>query len=124
MSKEPKRLVLYFGTTAEGSGHNITVLSGNISTEARYKLEIVLDSEESIYSQTGVLLYFLHYRGMTVLCTPFSAHDNRFGSKTMFLVEGNISFTELITELLKYQWVVDILYQIEKQYNLTGVKFL
>lgn len=120
MSKE--KIVMYFGTTGT-PGHHITILSGNMSIKDQCRIGREIDADDDLYSDMKKCkgVGYVYYRGVTMLCIPYSAHDSRGGSKSIFIMEGKVAKDEIIAELQKYQWVYDIFHRLEIEHNLEGV---
>lgn len=120
MSKEP--IVMYFGTTS-GPGHHITMLSNNIPMKDQVRIGHEIDADDNLYSDMKKCkgVGYVYYRGVTMLCIPYSLHDSRGGSKSIFIMEGKVSKDEITAELKKYKWVQDIFHKLEIEHNLEGI---
>lgn len=120
MSKEP--IVMYFGTTS-GPGHHITMLSNNIPMKDQIRIGHEIDADNALYSDMKKCkgVGYVYYRGVTMLCIPYSLHDSRGGSKSIFIMEGKVAKDEIVAELKKYKWVQDIFHKLEIEHNLEGI---
>lgn len=120
MSKEP--IVMYFGTTS-GPGHHITMLSNNIPMKDQIRIGHEIDADDNLYSDMKKCkgVGYVYYRGVTMLCIPYSLHDSRGGSKSIFIMEGKVAKDEIVVELKKYKWVQDIFHKLEIEHNLEGI---
>lgn len=120
MNKEP--IVMYFGTTS-GPGHHITMLSNNIPMKDQIRIGHEIDADDDLYSDMKKCkgIGYVYYRGVTMLCIPYSLHDSRGGSKSIFIMEGKVSKDEITAELKKYKWVQDIFHKLEIEHNLEGI---
>lgn len=120
MSKEP--IVMYFGTTS-GPGHHITKLSNNIPMKDQIRIGHEIDADDNLYSDMKKCkgVGYVYYRGVTMLCIPYSLHDSRGGSKSIFIMEGKVAKDEIVAELKKYKWVQDIFHKLEIEHNLEGI---
>lgn len=120
MSKEP--IVMYFGTTS-GPGHHITMLSNNIPMKDQIRIGHEIDADDNLYSDMKKCkgVGYVYYRGVTMLCIPYSLHDSRGGSKSIFIMEGKVAKDEIVAELKKHKWVQDIFHKLEIEHNLEGI---
>lgn len=117
------KLVMYFGTTGRASGHHITVLNGNMTMKDQCRIGREIDADNNLYSDMKKCkgIGYVYYRGVTMLCVPYSVHDSRGGSKTMFIMEGKVTKDEIVSELQKYQWVHGIFSRLEIDHHLDGI---
>lgn len=115
--------VMYFGTTGS-LGHHITMLSGNMSVKDQYRIGNEIDLDNALYSDMKKCkgIGYVYYRGVTMLCIPYSAHDSRSGSKSIFIMEGKIAKDEIVKELQKYSWVHNIFTQLRIEHHLGDVE--
>lgn len=115
-------IVMYFGTTSR-PGHHITMLNGNISIQEQCRIGREIDSDDDLYSDMKKCkgIGYVYYRGVTMLCIPYSLHDSRGGSKSIFIMGGKVSKDEIIAELKKHKWVQDIFHKLEIEHNLEGI---
>lgn len=113
---------MYFGTTS-GPGHHITMLSNNIPMKDQIRIGHEIDADDDLYSDMKKCkgIGYVYYRGVTMLCIPYSLHDSRGGSKSIFIMEGKVSKDEITAELKKYKWVQDIFHKLEIEHNLEGI---
>lgn len=120
MSKGP--IVMYFGTTS-GPGHHITMLSNNIPMKDQILIGNEIDSDNGLYSDMKKCkgIGYVYYRGVTMLCIPYSLHDSRGGSKSIFIMEGRATKDEIVKELQKYPWVHAIFTRLQILHHLDGV---
>lgn len=121
MTREP--IVMYFGTAGE-LGHRITMLSGNIPIKDQWRIGQEIDSDEGLYSNMKKCkgIGYVYYRGVTMLCIPYSVDDTRGGSKSIFIVEGKISKDEIVKELHKYPGVYAIFTRLKIDHHLGEVE--
>ena len=121
MSKN--QIIMYFGTTHKSSGHSITMLSGYLNMNEQIRIGSELDSDERLYSDIckGKGIRYVYYRGVTMLCIPYSLHDSRGGCKTMFITQGKVPQAQILEELKKYPWVCNIFNKLGKTHNLEGI---
>lgn len=121
MSKEP--IVMYFGTTSV-PGHHITMLSNNIPMKDQIRIGSEIDADDNLYSSMKKCkgIGYIYYRGVTMLCIPYSVHDSRSGSKSIFIMEGKVAKDEIVRELQKYPWVHAIFTRLQIEHHLDGVK--
>ena len=117
------QIIMYFGTTHENSGHSITMLSGYLNINQQITIASELDSDEKLYSYIckGNGVKYIYYRGVTMLCIPYSLHDSRGGCKTMFIMHGKITQMEISEELKKYPWVYNVFNKLKKSHKLEGI---
>lgn len=117
-----EKIVMYFGTTGK-PGHSITMLSGNIPMQDQCRIGREIDADNNLYSDMMKCkgIGYVYYRGVTMLCIPYSLHDSRGGSKSIFIMGGKIAKDEVVAELQKYQWVYNIFHRLEIEHNLEGV---
>ena len=118
MNESP--IVMYFGTTHRSSGHAITMLSGYLNIGEQTRIGNELDSDEKLYSDICKIkgVSYVYYRGVTMLCIPYSIHDDRGGSKTMFIMQGKVQQIDMLDELKKYNWVYNIFHKLEIDHKL------
>lgn len=121
MSKEP--IVMYFGTTGR-PGHHITMLNGDITIKDQCRIGREIDADDNLYSDMKKCkgIGYAYYRGVTMLCIPYSLHDSRGGSKSIFIMEGKVAKDEIVAELKKHKWVYDIFSQLQIDHNLVDVE--
>lgn len=121
MSKES--IVMYFGTTGR-PGHHITMLSGNIPIKDQCRIGGEIDADDDLYSDMKKCkgIGYVYYRGVTMLCIPYSVHDSRGGSKSIFIMEGKVAKDEIVKELQKYSWVHAIFTRLQIDHHLDGVE--
>ncbi|WP_042370586.1 hypothetical protein [Bacteroides neonati] len=121
MSKES--IAMYFGTTGV-PGHHITMLSGSMSVKDQCRIGGEIDSDDALYSAMKKCkgIGYVYYRGVTMLCIPYSAHDSRGGSKSIFIMEGKIAKDEIIKELQKYSWVYSLFTRLQIDHHLGDVE--
>lgn len=121
MSKNP--IVMYFGTTS-GPGHHITMLSSNIPMKDQIRIGHEIDSDNDLYSDMKRCkgIGYVYYLGVTMLCIPYSLHDSRGGSKSIFIMEGKVAKDEIVRELQKYSWVHAIFTRLQIDHHLDGVE--
>lgn len=115
-------IVMYFGTTGK-PGHYITVLRGDITMKEQGRIGREIDADNDLYSYMKKCngIGYIYYRGVTMLCIPYSLHDARGGSKSIFIMQGNIPKDEILKELQNYPWVNEIFHRLEMAHNLKGV---
>lgn len=113
---------MYFGTTS-GPGHHITMLSNNIPMKDQIRIGHEIDADDHLYSDMKKCkgVGYVYYRGVTMLCIPYSLHDSRGGSKSIFIMEGKVAKDEIVAELKKHKWVQDIFHKLEIEHNLEGI---
>lgn len=116
-------LVMYFGTTGK-PGHNITMLSGNLQMKDQCRIGREIDADEDLYSGMKKCkgIGYVYYRGVTMLCIPYSVHDARGGSKSIFIMEGQVDREEIEANLQKYPWVHKIFTQLQIDHHLDGIE--
>lgn len=114
---------MYFGTTGT-PGHHITILSGNMSIKEQYRIGREIDADNSLYSDMKKCkgIGYVYYRGVTMLCIPYSVHDSRGGSKSIFIMEGKVTKDEIIKEIQKYPWVHAIFTRLQIEHHLGDVE--
>lgn len=120
MSKES--IVMYFGTTGK-PGHYITMLSGNMPMKDQHHIGSEIDADNDLYSGMKKCkgIGYVYYRGVTMLCIPYSAHDSRGGSKSIFIMEGKVTKDEIVRELQKHPWVHAIFTRLQIEHNLDEI---
>ena len=57
-----------------------------------------------------------------MLCIPYSVHDSRGGSKSIFIMEGKVAKDEIVRELQKYQWVYNIFTRLQIDHHLDEIE--
>lgn len=122
MEKNKDKIVLYFGTTGS-AGHHLHVLCGYVNKHIQTIIENDLDGDECLYAEivNGKGIRYLYYRGITMLCVPYSLHDDRGGCKSMFIVKGYLSKDEIQSELAKYPYYNNIFNKLSELYKLDGI---
>lgn len=124
MSENP--IVMYFGTTGKGSGHHITVLNGSLPIHDQIRVGNELDLDDDLYSNMNKCkgIGYVYYRGVTMLCIPYSVHDPRGGSKSIFIMKGKVAKDKIVKELQKYQWIYDLFTRLQIDHHLVGIEEL
>lgn len=114
---------MYFDTTGV-QGHNITMLSGNIPMKDQWRIGREIDADNNLYSNMKRCkgIGYVYYRGVTMLCVPFSVHDSRGGSKSIFIMEGKVSKDEIVKNLQKHPWVYDIFTRLQIDHYLDEIE--
>lgn len=118
-----KSIVMYFGTTS-GPGHHIIMLNGNIPMKDQIRIGNEIDSDNDLYSDMKRCkgIGYVYYRGVTMLCIPYSVHDSRGGSKSIFIMEGKVAKDEIVKELQKHPWVHAIFTRLQIDHHLGEVE--
>ena len=122
MGENKDKIVLYFGTTGQ-PGHHLHVLSGFVNSKVQTGIEGDLDGDDGLYAEivNGKGIRYLYYRGITMLCVPYSLHDDRCGCRSMFIVQGHFSIDEIRSELAKYPYYNNIFNKLSELHNLDGI---
>ena len=83
-----------------------------------------IDADDDLYSDMKKCkgIGYVYYRGVTMLCIPYSVHDSRGGSKSIFIMEGKVAKDEIVKELQKYSWVHAIFTRLQIDHHLDGVE--
>lgn len=114
---------MYFGTTGR-PGHHITMLNGDIPIKDQCRIGGEIDADNDLYSDMKKCkgVGYVYYRGVTMLCIPYSLHDSRGGSKSIFIMEGKVAKDEIVRELQKHPWVHAIFTRLQIEHHLDGVE--
>lgn len=117
------KIVMYFGTTGI-PGQHITILSGNMPMKDQIRIGHEIDADNDLYSDMKKCkgIGYVYYRGVTMLCIPYSLHDSRNGSKSIFIMEGKVTKDVIVKELQKYQWVYNIFTRLQIDHHLDGIE--
>ena len=105
--------IAYFGT--DGClGHHFKAISGRFSPQEKEDLSKI-DEDFQLFGFSG--FNFFTYKGYGCLSFSASPDDNRYGSKTVFFVEGTYLKTEVLEAL---EDIKLSLRQIEKMEHAIG----
>lgn len=107
--------IAYFGT--DGCiGHYFKSISGRFSLQEEEDLSKI-DEDFQLFGFSG--FGFFMYKGYGCLSFPASPDDNRYGSKTVFLVEGAYLKTKVLEALEEVPFVKK---QFQKLADMYGVE--
>lgn len=114
---------MYLGTTGT-PGRHITILSGNMSIKDQCRIGIEIDEDKDLYSSMKKCkgIGYVYCRGVTMLCIPYSVHDSRGGSKSIFIMEGKVTKDEIVKELQRHPWVHAIFTRLQIDHHLDGLE--
>lgn len=94
--------------------------------QEQHRISEEIDADYDLYSNMKKCkgIGYVYYRGTTMLCVPYSLDDFRGGSKSIFIMEGNVSKDEIVKELQKYTWGHAIFTRLRIEHHLDGVEEL
>jgi len=114
MENLPDDFIGYFGTMGR-SGHNLYPLNKYVYDKSG-DWAAEFDSDAIMSQLDSKNFRLIHYKGVTIVGFPRSLDDERPGSKSLFIVKGELDGITMVNKMKEYPEIYEIFAKLENKF--------